>query len=274
MKNKRLIILLSIFSFIILLVVLSSTVFTVHSSSISVEWHIRSSPLDNMKNQGQAIIDTINDRENIVFYDKNKATNTLEEKFPYIKVLKIEKKFPNKIIVHATERREQYCIKVDDEYFALDESGKVLNVYSKEDFDRLGEQANRKPILVDIVGLTVEASTMQTGKTAQIPRVVTILQNVSKALNNSGYTETWQIINNIASINIEFGYKSQLIVHTNRNGMSISVDDINKDLASKIKFGLGLLSTREFASEANKVLNVGYDSEGRLVGTIPEENTP
>lgn len=271
MKNKRLIILLSIFSFIILLVVLSSTVFTVRSSSISIEWHI--SPLEYMKNQNQSIVDTISDRENIIFYDKDKATDVLEEKFPYIKILKIEKKFPNKIVVHATERREQYCIKVDNEYYALDESGKVLNVYSWENFERLGEQANRKPILVDIVGVTVEASTMQTGKTAQISRVVTILQDVSKALKNSGYTETWQVINNIANISLEFGYKSHLLMNTNKNGMSICIDDISKDLATKIKFGLGLLNSKEFQSEADKVLNIGYNLDGQLVGTIPE-NTP
>lgn len=272
MKNKRLIILLSIFSFIILLVVLSSTVFTVRASSISVEWHI--SPLAFMQNQNQSIVDKISERENIIFYDKDKASEVLETDYPYIKVLKIEKKFPNKIIVHTTERHEQYCIKVGDECYVLDDSGKVLNVYSSSQFEILGSVPNRKPIIVDIVGMTIESSTMQTGKTAQIPRVVTILQDVSKALKNSGFTETWQVIKNIASIKIEFGFKSQLIVETTRNNMSICVEDINKDLTAKIRFGLGLLNTNDLASTTDSILTVGYDSNGRLIGELSPKSTP
>ncbi len=272
MKNKRLIILLSIFSFIILLVVLSSTVFTVRKNSISVEWHREG--LTFMQNQNQSIVEKIVEHENIMFYDKDRATKILEEEFPYLKVLKIEKKFPNKIVVHATERSEQYSIKVDNDYYVLDDSGKVLNKYSATDFGLLSAEQNRRPIVVEVCGMTVESSTMQIGKTAQIPRVVTVLQDVSTALKNSGFTETWQVVSNIANIKIEFGYKSHLVIDTNKNGMSICVDDINIDLTTKIRYGFALLNTPELESSTESILTIGYDSNGKLVGELASKNTP
>ncbi len=264
-KNKRLIILLSIFAFIILIVVLSSTVFTVHATSISVEWHI--SPLQFMQGQDKEIVGEIVDKENIIFYDKNQAISTLEEKYPYIKVLKIEKKFPNKIIVHATERQEQYAIKVNEKYYVLDEEGKVLNSYDQSGFDALGATPNRRPLVVSISGMTIEESTMQIGKYAEISRVITILKNLSSGLKNSGYTETWQVINNFKSVSIELGYVSKLSLDTNaERNITLIINDVNKNLSAKVRFGVGLLNSRDFADKTNCNLTISYNSEGKLIG--------
>lgn len=269
MKNKRLIILLSIFAFVVLLIVLSSTVFTVRASSVSVEWHV--SPLQYLQNQNDNIVADAMQNENIVFYDKNQTIQTLEQKYPYIKVLKIEKKFPNKIVVHVSERYEQYAIMVGQEYYALDETGKVLNLYTSSQFEALSATANRKPIVVSVSGMTIDGSTMQTGKIAQIPRVVTILKEVSTGLKQCGYSETWQIISKIKNISIEFGYVSKLTICTTNKNLDIEISDVNVNLSDKVRFGVNLVYSDALAAASDKTLVVYYGSNGKLASYLKEQ---
>lgn len=267
MKNKRLIILLSIFAFLILIVVLCSTLFTVRENSVSIEWH--SSALTHLKDKEDEIISAVPTKENVMLIDKGEITSTLEESFSYINVLKIEKKFPNKIVVHAIERQDQYAVLVGDEYFALDDQGKVLNKYTKTEYDALS--VNKKPILFEVVGMTLDAGTMQIGKIAQIPRVLTTIQNLSNALKRSGFTETWQVVNNFKSASLEFGYVSNLTLVNSRD-ISIVVDEINVDLAEKIAYGIAVTRSDELKDKTNITLKVGYNSDGKLVADY--ENTP
>ena len=233
MKNKRLIILLSIFAFLILVVVLCSTIFTVRENTISIEWHI--SDLTHLKDKDEEIISSVPTKENIMLVNKEEISSSLENKFAYINVLKVEKKFPNKIIIHAIERQDQYAIEVNNEYYTLDDQGKVLNKYTKLQYDNLS--VNKKPILFNVAGFTVEESTMQIGKKLEIPRVLSVLQSLSSALKYSGFTETWQVVNNFKSVKLEFGYVSTLALTNSRN-IEIVVDEINVDLNSKIAFGI------------------------------------
>ena len=265
MKNKRLIILLSIFAFLILIVVLCSTLFMVRESGVSIEWH--SSSLSYLKDSDEEIISSVPTKENIMLINKDEITEFLEEKFPYINVLKVEKKFPNKVIIHAIERQDQYAIAVEGEYYSLDDQGKVLNKYTKEEYDNLA--VNKKPMLLNVVGMTIEDA-MQIGKIAQISRVLSTMQNLSTALKQSGFTETWQVINNFESAKLEFGYVSTLTLVNNRN-ISIVIDEINVDLNKKILFGIAVTRSDDLKDKTDIVLNVGYNSDGKLVADY--ENT-
>lgn len=262
MKNKRLIILLSIFSFIILIVVLSSTVFTVKTSTISVEWHSTTqvfSPQEDNKN----IISVASQKENVMFYDKNLAKTNIEEKFPYAKVLKVERKFPNKIVLHLTERQEQYAIKVDDEYYVLDDSAKVLCVYSAEQFADIQNDSERfAPAVVEIEGLTVEAGTMQTGKTAQITRVVTVLQNLSTGLKQCGFDEAYKVLSKIDNIKISFVFESKLILNLSHNNVSICIKNITDELPKKVRAGFYYVESKACV---NKLVTVTQNADGKIV---------
>ena len=260
MKNKRLIILLSIFAFLILIVVLCSTLFTVRENTISIEWH--STALTHLKDKEGEIISSIPTKENIMLIDKDEISVSLEENFPYINVLKIEKKFPNKIVVHAIERQDQYVILAEDEYYALDDQGKVLNKYSKTEYETLA--INKKPILFEVKGMTIDVSTMQIGKKAKIPRVLSTMQSISSALKQCGFAETWQVVNNFKSATLEFGYVSTLSLVNSRD-INIVVDEINVDLKEKIVYGIAVTRSDELKDKTDITLNVGYNGEGKLI---------
>ncbi|WP_129596432.1 cell division protein FtsQ/DivIB [Anaerophilus nitritogenes] len=52
-------------------------------------------------------------------------------KDPYIKTVQIERKFPNKILIHITERKEEAVIPFMNEYLIIDEDGMVLRSSSQ-----------------------------------------------------------------------------------------------------------------------------------------------
>ncbi|WP_053956894.1 cell division protein FtsQ/DivIB [Inediibacterium massiliense] len=52
-------------------------------------------------------------------------------KDPYIKTVEIERKFPNKIVIHITERKEEALIQFMNEYLIIDEDGMVLRSSSQ-----------------------------------------------------------------------------------------------------------------------------------------------
>ena len=85
MKSKRLIALLIVFGFIALLVILSSTVFTLQS--ISLNWLTTRSVL------AEETIDTFSENvkfpmgESVFFLKKSKIVEDLEKEYPYLQVL-------------------------------------------------------------------------------------------------------------------------------------------------------------------------------------------
>jgi hypothetical protein len=58
--------------------------------------------------------------KNLVFVNEAKLIEEIESESPYIKVIDVEKKFPNKISVTVEERKECYSVAVDGSYYILD----------------------------------------------------------------------------------------------------------------------------------------------------------
>lgn len=146
MKKKSLIIILSVLAFIVLLVVLSSTIFCLKT----VEINFYSNTI-NLTGKETEIIESANFKYNssIFFINKNKYIKTIEEKNPYIKVLNIETNFPNKLSINCVERNELFALKgyennVFSSYMILDNELKVLN----NDSDYINNHNNA--ILVNI----------------------------------------------------------------------------------------------------------------------------
>ena len=141
-KTKVLTIFFSVFGIIVLLVILSSTLFSV--KSISVNWQSTKSVLNSVLDEEIISTSNIKSGTSVFLVSKTKAKNFLEKKYPYIKVLNIETKFPNKIIIHAVERNEVFAFQKDDEYFITDSDLKVLKVESGEYVS-----SNNNPIKVE-----------------------------------------------------------------------------------------------------------------------------
>ena len=124
MKNKRLVILLSVFSFLVLIAVLCSTVFTV--KSVSLNWLTTRVNFVDMDNEITANVEL---GESVFLVDKGAIIQKLERKYPYLKVVSAEVKFPNKLVLHTAERQELYSLKIkSNSYAILDSDCKVLRI--------------------------------------------------------------------------------------------------------------------------------------------------
>lgn len=129
MKNKSLTILITILTIIVLIVVLSSTVFCLKS----VEINFMSNTI-NLTNKEEEIIESGDFKlsQSIFFINKSKYVNKLENQNPYLKVVNIETKFPNTLVINAIERSELFVIKGYENdtfksYLVVDSELKVLN---------------------------------------------------------------------------------------------------------------------------------------------------
>ena len=124
MKSKKLVVFLIVLAFLTVLIVLNSTLFTLQT--ISVNWLTTKSKLDDIKDY--TLIESIEKGESIFLLKKDEIKNNLEKKYPYLRIVSIETKFPNKIVIHSAERESMFAIKLaDDNYAVVDELGKVLN---------------------------------------------------------------------------------------------------------------------------------------------------
>lgn len=128
MKNKSLVIILSVLAFIVLLVILSSTIFCLKTVEVSFY-----SNTINLTDKESEIIESGKFKYNasIFFTNKNKYKKNIEEANPYIKVINIETNFPNKLTINCIERNELFAIKSYENntlngYMILDDELKVL----------------------------------------------------------------------------------------------------------------------------------------------------
>ena len=130
MKYKRLIIILSsIFAFVVLCTILSFTLF--RATNISFDFKNQTTIFASTEKQNEVIKSgKINTSIPIFSLNKRQIVNNLERKNPYLKVINIETQFPNKLILHCAEREELFCIKSrDDLYYYCDEDLKILNIF-------------------------------------------------------------------------------------------------------------------------------------------------
>lgn len=149
MKNKKLIVLISILAFVVLVVVLGSTVFTVRYSSIN--WLSSTNKLNPEVDYSKTI--EMPYGESVFFVNKSKIINNLEQKNPYLKVISVETSFPNKLVVHVCERQSLFAIEALDSennsvYAILDEDMKVVEFMDKLTY--FGLTKTQKPILIDV----------------------------------------------------------------------------------------------------------------------------
>ncbi|MBO5103028.1 MAG: hypothetical protein J6C13_02940 [Clostridia bacterium] len=128
-KNAKIAVIVSVLAVIVLLVVLSSTVFSVRKANL-VWYNTPTGTLANLSNN--MVLKSSKLEANSVFLlDKNKAIENLEEKYPDMRIIDIEICWPNEVKIHAIQRQEVYAIRVANGRIAImDEYFKVLNVVS------------------------------------------------------------------------------------------------------------------------------------------------
>ena len=231
MKNKRLIVILGILFFIAFIVVLSSTVFTLQSVDLMFGQTLNAeTTVFGTSDERAAVIESGNfDYGNCIFFmDKNENIKYLEQLNPYIKIVNIETKFPNKFVVHALEREELYSVRLSENSYAITDSTlKVLD------------------IATSVRGVDILIPSLSTILTAEEGYVLNIdceyintLNNVYEVLSVIGGTEQnagYSVIDVIATFEkIQLNSIDDTLVFTTYQGTIITINNPQNALFTKM----------------------------------------
>lgn len=127
-KNKILTIFLSVLAGITLLVVLSSTIFSV--GEIKLEFKSQKNVLADASETEIISTSGLKKGTSVFLIDKTNMSKKLEKAYPYLKVLSVETKFPNKVTINVIERDEVFAFQQSEKYIITDSDLKVLKIVS------------------------------------------------------------------------------------------------------------------------------------------------
>ncbi|HEY8423998.1 MAG TPA: hypothetical protein VIL23_04490 [Clostridia bacterium] len=120
--KKKLIILFCILAFLALMITLNSAVFSVRS--IKAVLKNADDPVLCQKIKDNVKIES----RSIFFLDESKIIQNLSLSVPEAKILKIERKFPDKLVIHAAKRARIGYIKYDNVYYIISEELTVIDI--------------------------------------------------------------------------------------------------------------------------------------------------
>lgn len=255
MKNKSLIISLSILAFIVLIVVLSSTIFCLKTAEVNFM-----SNTINLTNKKDEIIETTDFKYNqsIFFLNKSNYIKQIEENYPYIKIINIETVFPNKLIVNAVERNELFVIKTYEEnsfknYLILDDELKILS--TTQSFTN----SHLNPILITIEGEFTATNLAGQTLTSMNNQLIKNLAVELYAYNNNPLI----LKANFEEININYENSGDVRILM-RSGVEIMLKDSNARLSEK--FMLALSYYNELTDKTTGRITTYVNNEDKVVG--------
>jgi len=221
---------MSLFAFIVLIIVLSSTVFSLRVTDLNFL-----STTNYLTNE-EAILNSaeFNVGESIFFVDRESYIQKIEVANPYIKVVGIEIVFPNKLIVHAVERNEVFAFKLADNTYAIcDEELKVLEI--RQTFVNTTGNA----ILVENSSLTIEVTNAILGTTINMPLAYS---NIITSF--ATYMKEWDsnlanLRGNIETLVLNYEEENNLAIEM-RQGVQIIINDAHLRLNDKVQMAFSV----------------------------------
>ncbi len=255
MKKKWIIAFSIIIFVIVLLIILSFTVFSLKS----VELDFRTNK-NYITATDEEIIESGEFRYNssVFFHSKKDYINKIESKYPYIEVINIETVFPSKFIVHVAERQEIFALFHNEQFYICDDEFKVLKITDNFSSD----QTNA--ILID--GLYIADRNYAVGEFMQVEGYLPIYDALFE--NNRPFGEQQSIIE---SINFESFYDENLKVEQPRiilnffNGQRYIIYNASYGLVYKTSLMLDVFS--QIYTYIGKVILVNGEEI-----TLTEEN--
>lgn len=125
MKYKRLLLLITSLIFITALVCCFFTMFKTAEINVSASQIENSS--EDILSLSTSSLEKYH-KKNLVFINKANIKSELESLSGYISVDKIEKKFPNKLNIKISERKEAYAIKLSNKYAIVDNNYVIIKI--------------------------------------------------------------------------------------------------------------------------------------------------
>ena len=120
--RKKLIILFSILTFLAVMIILNSVVFSVKKISANIVNADDERLCQNIKDSAQIT------PQSIFFLNEDLIIKNISRSVPQVKVIKLERKFPDKLIIHAYKREKICYIKYDNVFYILGEDLVVMDI--------------------------------------------------------------------------------------------------------------------------------------------------
>ena len=247
MKKKRLIILLSIFAVLVLVVVLSSTVFTLktvvvnfYDTNDKLVDDITKNHYFNSDEKINQIIDNaeFNYGKNIFLVNQKENKEKLEKTSPYVKVISISIEFPNRMVVKAVERQEYYAVlNSTNNYFICDAEFKVLRIAETKPTELIEVVASDSGTLFDFVSTSADLTAGDFIKFNENTNTLTTLADEMYACHFERekmltVCETITLENSPCST-IEKGNVDNIVIKTHA-GVKIKIENIKDNFSDKV----------------------------------------
>ncbi len=237
MKSKRMIILISIAVLLVTIIVLSSTVFCLRKIDLTFydKDDVQITDMTKLEHYSTDDFDDIiangefKKGSSIFLINKSKYMDKLESNNPYLKVISLQIKFPNRIVIKAVERQEMYYVVSGEEYVVLDTELKVLR------------KTELEPDLIKIVGLPENSAyalgsfiSGQESLADLYNDLVVSYVNLNKAINMFSYVK---IVDeqmseaSVKSIELMTAYGEE---DNKSDGVVIKIQNISNNLEDKV----------------------------------------
>ncbi len=174
MKKKLIISLSVVFGFIAVLLILFWTLFALSKVTVSF-----STSLENLTVSKEEIIKAGEFRKgaSVLFEGKSKSIKKIEkyvsqnENFAYIKIENIETVFPNKFVIHISEREELFAVSCENKFLICDRDLRVLK--------KIDEFSSKHDNAILLEGLTIKNEDVKIGDFLKVEE-----QNITKLYSN------------------------------------------------------------------------------------------
>ncbi|MDD4002901.1 MAG: FtsQ-type POTRA domain-containing protein [Clostridia bacterium] len=222
MKNKRVLYIFLAFFIIVVIVLLSSVLFSVNDAVLAPKQQSVMVDSNNVQSEFSNLIG-----KNIFFIDVAQITDGIEKNNPYIKVINIERIFPSTVKLHYRERKEVFCLKVGSGFAALDSEGKVLDIRSAQD-----------NILIDIDYSSYNPAVSDFIEDENILSILS-LYDAFKSMTSEGKNYDEILFKGYFEKVYSSSSGNNLCINTNFGG-EIEIIDFRQQLYSKLYVGLQL----------------------------------
>ena len=250
MKHKKLLIAVTCLFFVVVSIICFTALYRVADVIVTAETVVNSN--EGVSNLAESYLSEFKGK-NLVFTSTNDIKNDLENKSPYLKVEKVNKKLPNVLEVVITERKEAFAIKVDNYYYVLDTE---FFCVAKKQVNENNIDGNRN-ILLDISVTDYSIDALQVGKYFNVTDTVT--QNYLKSISASIINRRADIYNVGLTVKQD-GFFNRKLILTMTEGMVITIEKADLNSADKLNFAYNYYLSADNKSVGSVIVTVSAET--------------
>lgn len=226
--DKRVLALIIIFAIIAITLILCATVFLLRN----VEVGYSAVGEDAVVSKEEIIAASgLKPNKNVLFINEKQIVSNVQQKYPQVKVINVERVFPNKVIIYVTVRVPILAVSVGDEFALIDREMFVTDIVSS---DELIQKQNAYGYEFIRVNFSLPSEKAVQGKqiAADVSKELCVVQNVIAGYENlellnqnlRSFVESVKVVENDGSVYSDGEYIALIKTST---GVEIRLPSVN-----------------------------------------------